>query len=434
MNDMRSAQERAQQGAQNGDQSGAQADARRAAERLAEAQRMMNGLRQQQSGSQLDDLSQRADQLAGQQHDFENRLRQTFGADPTGRNGQPGGAQQRPSAAQQRALAEEKDKMAQELDKLERDMQRAARELAGAQPSSAARVRDGLSDIQQNETKMRMQYSARFIREGSGQLMVPREAPITQALDELSKDLQAARSAINPNAQQANQQGLEGSIARLERLREQMQQMAQRGQQNGRQGSQQGNQQGNQQGGQQQGNQQGQQGQGGQQSGGQQGGGQQGGQTGGQMGGNGTAGGRGSMLGGANRAGGSFGAFGRYQPEGVYDTNNIQYADPGTIARDAQLQLNELREQFKDNPDLAGEINDISRDLSRLSVGQTASNELDARISRQILPKLETLEVLLRREAAESETGQVRSGSADRVAPGFTDAVAEYFRKLSKGR
>jgi hypothetical protein len=42
--------------------------------------------------------------------------------------------------------------------------------------------------------------------------------------------------------------------------------------------------------------------------------------------------------------------------------------------------------------------------------------------------------VQLRRQSAELETGQVRSGGSDRVAPGFTDAVAEYFRKLSKGR
>jgi hypothetical protein len=67
-------------------------------------------------------------------------------------------------------------------------------------------------------------------------------------------------------------------------------------------------------------------------------------------------------------------------------------------------------------------------------VGQTASSELDARISREILPKLEALEVQLRRQAAEQESGQVRSGGADRVPAGFTDAVAEYFRKLSKGR
>jgi hypothetical protein len=113
---------------------------------------------------------------------------------------------------------------------------------------------------------------------------------------------------------------------------------------------------------------------------------------------------------------------------------DIQYADPGAIVRDAQMQLNDLREQFRDNPDLGREIQDLSRELSRLQVGQTASPELDARIGREILPKLEALEVQLRRQAGEAETGQVRSGASDRVPAGYTDAVAEYFRKLSKGR
>jgi hypothetical protein len=83
-------------------------------------------------------------------------------------------------------------------------MQKAARDLAGTQPSASSRVRDGLSDIQQNETKMRMKYSARYIRQGQGRLMVPREAPITQSLEELSRDLKAAQAAVNPNAQPGN--------------------------------------------------------------------------------------------------------------------------------------------------------------------------------------------------------------------------------------
>lgn len=96
--------------------------------------------------------------------------------------------------------------------------------------------------------------------------------------------------------------------------------------------------------------------------------------------------------------------------------------------------MNDLREQFRDNPDITGQITDLSRDLTRMTSGATASPELDARIGRQILPKLEALEVLLRREGLDSEPGQVRSGGSDRVPAGYTDAVAEYFRKLSKGR
>jgi hypothetical protein len=422
----------AQQGQQQG-QTGTQADARRAAERLAEAQRMLNGLRQQQSGSQLDDLSQRADQLAGEQHDFENRLKQAFGqAGQQGQQGQQGRAGQQgnqggqngqgnqggnqgagqPTRAQAQALAEEKGKMAGALDQLERDMQKAARDLAGSQPGAAARVREGLSGIQQNETKMRMQYSSRWIRDGQGQLMVPREAPITQSLDELSKNLKAAQQALGASANQDGQRNAnDQSLARLERLREQMQQMA--GQQNGQNG-----QGGNQQGGNQQGGNQ----QGGQQAGSQQGGNQQGG---------------GNQAGQFNRGGrsrGFNGSYGRFGPEGVFDVPDVQYADPGAIMRDAQIQLNDLREQFRDNPDISGQIADLNRDLTRMGVGQTASPELDSRISRQILPKLEALEVLLRREGLEAEPGQVRSGGSDRVPAGYTDAVAEYFRKLSKGR
>jgi hypothetical protein len=100
-----------------------------------------------------------------------------------------------------------------------------------------------------------MQYSARFIRQGQGQFMVDREAPMTQALDQLSKDLKAAQSALNSNGGQGGNKEAEQSLARLERLRSQMQQMAQANQ-NGQGGQQGGNQQGgNQAGGQQGGNQ-----------------------------------------------------------------------------------------------------------------------------------------------------------------------------------
>jgi hypothetical protein len=380
---------------------------------------MMNGMRQQQASSQVDDLSQRADGLRDQQKDFEQRLKQAFGDGQQGRTG----AQMRPGITQQRQLAEEKDKMAQAVDQLERDMQKAARDLAGTQPAASARVRDGLSDIQQNETKMRMQYSSRYIREGQGQLMVPREAPITQSLEQLSRDLKAAQAAVNPNAQPGSDKngGMEQELARLERLRSQMQEMQQRAQQNG-QGKQGGQ---GQQGGQNgQGKQGGQGQQGGQQQGqGQQGGGQQGGgQPGGQQAG--------------GRLGGGFGnGLGRFQQEGIFEPNvGPGSMEPGNLVRDAQAQMNGLRDRVQGDPELSRDVQDLSRDLSRLSVGNTASEELEARIAREILPKLEALEVQLRRSAAETQSGQVRSGGADRVAPGYTDAVAEYFRKLSKGR
>jgi len=45
-----------------------------------------------------------------------------------------------------------------------------------------ARVRDGLSEIQQNTAKDRMTSAATWLRRGQGPLMVPREAPVTSAV------------------------------------------------------------------------------------------------------------------------------------------------------------------------------------------------------------------------------------------------------------
>jgi len=54
-------------------------------------------------------------------------------------------------------------------------------------------------------------------------------------------------------------------------------------------------------------------------------------------------------------------------------------------------------------------------------------------MNREILPNLESLEVKLRRQVEEQGGGQVKSGATDKVPPGFSRDVEEYFRKLSKG-
>jgi hypothetical protein len=104
------------------------------------------------------------------------------------------------------------------------------------------------------------------------------------------------------------------------------------------------------------------------------------------------------------------------------------------MARDATRELNELRQMFKDNPDVSREIVDLENEIQKLSFGATAGPELQNRINREVLPNLEALEVQLRRQLEEQNGGQVRSGASDKVPSGYVDAVAEYFRKLSKGK
>jgi hypothetical protein len=93
-----------------------------------------------------------------------------------------------------------------------------------------------------------------------------------------------------------------------------------------------------------------------------------------------------------------------------------------------------MRQFFRDNPEMATQIGDLERELSRINVGDIASPELQARIGRTFLPQLETLEVQMRRQLAEEGGGQVRSGASERAPAGYSESVAEYSRKLSKGK
>jgi len=52
----------------------------------------------------------------------------------------------------------------------------------------------------------------------------------------------------------------------------------------------------------------------------------------------------------------------------------------------------------------------------------------------QILPNMQQMELQLRRKLEEKTGGQIRSSANERVPTGYGDAVAEYFRKLSKGK
>ena len=67
-----------------------EAEARRAAERLQEAQNLLRGMQQQQNDGTVEQLAQKAENLARQQEDFSKRLRRSVGSSALG--GQEGAA------------------------------------------------------------------------------------------------------------------------------------------------------------------------------------------------------------------------------------------------------------------------------------------------------------------------------------------------------
>jgi len=395
------------------------AEGRRAAERLQEARELLSGLRQQEAKDRVEDLKQRAESLANQQRDFEQRLRQTYG----GQRGQ--GMTLGQTRRDVEKLAAEKQQMLQELQRLERDLQSAAREMQGSQREAAAKLRDALSELQENELPLRMKFGAEWIRRGYAAAILDRETPVTQGLERVAEQVRQAQGAMGNQSGKSGQ--TESALERVERLRNQLQQMAdasRRGQERG---------QGQQSGQGQQGQQQGREGAQGQQSGhGQQGSpGQQPGQD---------ANGQGGINwnGGGRAGGGSYAAMntGDRQYNGLIRAPRAATAEEVERAwREGMRELSGLRQSLADNPEAAEDVQDLIRQMQRLDPKRFPGNpELVQRLISQILPSLEQLELQLRRQAENGQSGQVRSGLVDRVPTGYADAVAEYFRRLSKGQ
>ena len=284
---------------------------------------------------------------------------------------------------QEKALANEKERLGQQLEQLEHGVQQQAQTLAGTQPDASSKLRQALSDAEQKELALRMQKDAEWMRQGYGDRNLGMEDGVTAGVDQLSRQLRDAQTAVEGS----NQRGQNGAgdkaaeeLSRVRALREQLERAAQAsGQQPGQQA-----------GGQQAG---------GQPAGGQQAGGQQPGQTGGQYS-NGQMGGEGP-------------AFGRGDWQ------------------DAMRQLETMREQTDPHDrELYGYINGALGNMQHLTGAEAGL--LDARISREAVVSLERLEIELNKRALQQHSEGTRTGATEASPEKYRDAVAEYFKKLSK--
>jgi hypothetical protein len=95
-------------------------------------------------------------------------------------------------------------------------------------------------------------------------------------------------------------------------------------------------------------------------------------------------------------------------------------------------ELSELQRSLNGEPEIAGDLGDLVRQMRRLDPSRFPGNpQMLERMRSELLPGLERLELQLRRKLDDQPGGAVRAGSAEAVPPGYADAVAEYFRKLS---
>src|ERR1700724_1285240 len=228
--------------------------------------------------------------------------------------------------------------------------------------------------------------------------------------------------------QQGNdsQQGIETALNRVERLRNQL-----GGLSRDAQGRQQGE---GQQGGQGQG--QGQGGQNGQQSG---------------QRGSGPVGGPGARMGdgaygdgyrNANPGGGANGtAYGNLDtgnntPRGGPPVQPDNSPVPPQRAYDDSLRdLNQLRQAVREDPEMAKQVQELIQEMARLDPSRFPGNPaLVEQLHSQVLADVDKLELQLRRQLDDKQSGQVRSGDIRSVPAGYEDSVADYYRRLSKNK
>lgn len=436
-----------------------QAEARRAADRLRAAGNQLSGIRQQQAPGQLDSLAREADRLAGAQRDQAARMRELFGS---------GGAQN-PSRQprfgsgtdDQSKLADDRQLLADDLAHLEKAMQDAAHQLARTERPAASKLQEALGDMDQSDLQSRLKRSAESMRAGIDPNSNSVEPAIGAGMERLDQQLHQAQQALG----RPEQGNTEEALNHVERLRRQIEGLARNAGGQNAQGSQSGQradggqqgQQANQQNqsGQRQGNnsqgqngQRGQSGQSGQQGQGQ--GGQQAGQgaQGGQQGQHTQAGqgGQGSQSqdansgfqyggpGGPRTWQGGINAGGYIQPYGG-DAQGSTGSGP-SIERNLQgalRELNGLRQDLRDQPDSLADLQELTRELQRLGPGIFPGNPaLVNQLRTQALAGVDKLELQLRRELEDKQSGQIRSGDSYHVPDGYQDPVAEYFRRLSE--
>lgn len=382
----------------------AQENARRAAERMSQALEELGQMRRQQAGDRMESLSRRAAELAERQGRYEEQVRKTFPQPQAGAR-QPG---QAPApASESERLAREKESMQRDYQRLEQEMREAARALDGAQRGAASRLREALGEAQQNEVGLRMRLGAEWMRRGLGPYLAPRERVVTEALERLSEQVEQARQLAGREGGGPQREQIERALGQIENLRERLERQARGGRNSGRQQG-----------------REGQKGEGQQARGGgpRQGGADPAGDR---------SGDRGRQTGGDTAFWrGDYGALndGTLQP----DWNRNAEAGRGAWA-EAMRQLRQLREEGAVSDETQAELERLLRRMQQLDPARFGSPLLSARIETELLPQLEQVELRLRKELS-AQGGAPRAAPAAKAPAGYAEAVAEYFRRLSRGR
>jgi hypothetical protein len=382
--DMRRANSQAQQGPGQG-----QADARRAAERLREATSLLGGTQHQQNSGRLDSLAQEANRLANEQRSQSDRVRDLASRANNG----DGNGESTYNAVQ--SLAEDRQHLADDLARLETQLRNAARDLASGDHSAASKLRDALRQTDQSNLDSRVQRSADMLRRGVDPDRNGSEAQIASDLDQLGQQTREAQQMLGNGGGQAGDS--QDALDQVRRLRDHLEALDR--------------------------NPNGQNARGGSQSG---------------PGNRNGAAGQFVNPGGSPNGGPVYG--GMNTGNNVYNSGQLPsppngYANPvpEPAYRDSMAELNQLRQSLKDDPESQRQVQELIREMQRLDPSRFPGNPaMVEELYNRVLGDVDKLELQLQSASDSKQSGQVRNAESQPVPPGYEDAVADYFRRLSK--
>jgi hypothetical protein len=357
---------------------------------LDRALEQMTAQRQAVAEEVFSDLAERSQDLLDRQRQLAAELQQIASESLANRDGD-GVRESLLSDDEALELAERKQNMQAELEAVEQDLQRVAQRFRTQTPGASEELDNALSDLQQTQVVRRLAYAAEMIRRGLADELAPFEGIVTTALDDLRRDTEQALASASREAREGQQTGQDPTselVAELQALRREL-----AGLQNGESGQQ------------------------AQQNGGQSS------QIGGQLGGN------------------QFGGGGVYDDRrglGFWDPTQPLTFDAETQAElEAQLQeagrdLLALGTRLRAEGLTPEELESIRRLGDALRGGLGGNPELIEQEYLTMLDLVEQLELQIVADGVGAEESAVRTQTSAEIAQEYEEAVAEYFRRLSR--
>jgi hypothetical protein len=372
-------------------QSQSQADARRAAERLREATNLLGGAQRQRQSGRLDALAGEAERLRTEQRQQSDRIHALASGERSADSAQGDGPE---------GLADDRQRLADDLSRVEKQMRDAVRDLSANDRAAASKLRDALRELDESDLDTRMQRSADWLRRGINPDRNGSESRIASDLERLSQQVREAQQA----AGSGDRAGSENALDQVESLRRRLGALDRNA--------------------------------GGRSTGSNASGARQSGRTASPTGGNvgefvdgGGAAYGGPVYGGMNTGNNHY--WGQLPSPPSPDTAPIP---PERAYRDSVAELDRLRQTLKDDPESLRQVQELIREMQGLDPSRFPGNPaLVEQLRSQVLSDVDKLELELRHNLEGQQVGEVRNSESLPIPPGYEDAVASYFRRLSNG-